>query len=162
LRRKRVIFSAYLPLSNKRTSPKKSLSVILRSMNESFQYMNYIRPDWAPPGWLFGPVWAVLYTVIAVSFAAVFWAAWKKEIPRKVAIPFALNLVFNFTFTWIQFGLQNNPLAFIDIILVLATIIWSMKVVWSHKRWVAYAQIPYLIWVLFATVLQASVTYLNL
>lgn len=130
-------------------------------MNESLQYQNFIRPDWAPPGWLFGPVWSVLYIIIAISFATVFWLAWKKEIPRSAAVPFGLNLFFNFIFTWIQFGLQNNPLALVDIILVLVTIIWSMKAVWPYKKWIAYAQIPYLLWVSFATVLQASVTYLN-
>jgi len=131
-------------------------------MNESLQYMNFVRPDWAPPAWIFGPVWAVLYVIIAVSFAAVFWSIWKKEIPGRVAVPFVLNLIFNFAFTWIQFGLENNPLAFVDIVLVLITIVWLMKVIWPYKKWVAYAQVPYLIWVSFATLLQASVTYLNL
>jgi len=122
-------------------------------MNESFQYMNYIRPDWAPPGWLFGPVWAVLYTVIAVSLLQ-FLGCMEKKNPQEGRDSICTQPCFNFTFTWIQFGLQNNPLAFIDIILVLATIIWSMKVVWSHKRWVAYAQIPYSSGVLFATVFR--------
>lgn len=130
-------------------------------MNESLQYQNFIRPDWAPPAWLFGPVWSVLYIIIGITFATVFWLVIQKKIPEKVAIPFMLNLFFNFIFTWIQFGLQNNLLALIDIIFVLGTIIWSMKAVWPHKKWVAFAQIPYMLWVLFATILQATVTYLN-
>ncbi len=125
-------------------------------------YKELIRPEWAPPAWLFSPVWTVLYIIIAISFGVVFYKAWKKEIPRKVTLPFALNLVFNFAFTPIQFGLQNNLLASVDIILVVATLIWALKAIWPHLRWVSYANIPYLLWGLFATTLQFTITYLNM
>lgn len=125
-------------------------------------YSTLIRPSWAPPSWLFGPVWTVLYTGIAISFGRVFYLAWKKKLPSRVALPFALNLLFNLAFSPIQFGLKNNFLAAIDILLVLITIIWAMKAVHKHVRWVALIQIPYLLWVSFATVLQISITYLNL
>lgn len=131
-------------------------------MNQARMYMEIIRPDWAPPAWLFGPVWSVLYTLIFISFGYVFLLAIKKEIPSKVALPFILNLIFNFLFTPIQFGLENLPLASIDIILVLITIIWSMKAIWRHRKWIAYIQIPYLLWVSFATLLQLTITYLNI
>jgi len=78
-----------------------------------------------------------------------------------VALPFLLNLIFNFAFTPIQFGLKNNYLAALDILLVLATLIWAMAVIYPHARWIAYIQIPYLLWVSFATVLQLTITYLN-
>ena len=87
---------------------------------------------------------------------------WKKEIKLIVALPFILNLVFNFAFTPLQFGLQNNYLAALDILLVLGTLIWGMVVIWPRVRWVAYMQIPYLLWVSFATVLQLTITFLNL
>ena len=126
-------------------------------------YEQLVRPEWAPPSWLFGPVWTVLYSVIAISFGIVFYAVWKKQIPRSVAVPFILNIVFNAAFTPLQFGLQNNLLAAIDILLVLATIIWMLVAIWPHKRYrfIAYLQIPYLIWVSFASVLQLTITYLN-
>lgn len=78
-----------------------------------------------------------------------------------MALPFILNLFFNFIFTYIQFGLKNNPLASVDILLVLATLVWAMLAIWPHARWVTYAQIPYVLWVSFATVLQLTITYLN-
>lgn len=124
-------------------------------------YQELIKPVWAPPAWLFGPVWTVLYSIIAVSFGTVFYKAFTKHIPWTVAIPFALNLVFNFAFTPLQFGLKNNLLAAIDVLLVLGTLIWALVAVWPHLRWVVYANIPYLLWVSFATVLQLTITYLN-
>ena len=130
-------------------------------MNTFTSYQELIRPSWAPPSWLFGPVWSVLYILIAVSFGKVFLMAYKKEIALAIALPFILNLIFNFAFTPIQFGLRNNLLAAVDIIFVLATLIWAMIAIWSHLRWVTYLQIPYLLWVSFATVLQLTITFLN-
>ena len=127
-------------------------------------YSRLIKPFWSPPAWLFGPVWTVLYAIIAVSFGTVFYKAFTKQIAWIVALPFALNLIFNFAFTPLQFGLKNNLLAAVDILLVLATLIWAMYAVWRASaplRWVVYANIPYFLWVLFATILQLTITYLN-
>lgn len=128
-------------------------------------YQQLIKPFWAPPAWLFGPVWTVLYTIIAVSFGTVFYKAFRKQVPWMVALPFGLNLVFNFAFTPIQFGLKNNLLASLDILLVVGTLIWALYAVWTtvpKLRWVVYVNIPYLLWGTFATVLQLTITYLNL
>jgi len=130
--------------------------------NTYIWYQTLIKPSWAPPSWLFGPVWTLLYAIIAVTFGAVFYKVIKGQLPKKIAAPFLLNLVFNFSFTPIQFGLQNNFLAAIDILLVLGTLVWALMAVWHQMRWVVYANIPYLAWVLFATVLQLTITYLNL
>lgn len=130
-------------------------------MNEMSEYTNYIKPEWAPPGWLFGPVWTVLYIIIAITFITVAVKVWKKEWPVSVLWPYILNLFFNFAFTPLQFGLNNNLLASADIVLVLLTLIWTMYVVWPRARWITYALIPYLLWVSFATVLQITITSLN-
>jgi benzodiazapine receptor len=124
-------------------------------------YQQLIKPSWSPPAYLFGPVWTFLYILIAVSFGQVFIMVWQKRLPLIVALPFILNLIFNFSFTPLQFGLKNNLLAAIDILLVLGTLIWAMAVVYPHLQWVAYIQIPYLLWVCFATILQLTVTFLN-
>ncbi len=81
-----------------------------------------------------------------------------------VALPFVLNLIFNFAFTPLQFGLKNNLLASIDILLVLGTLIWALISLWhasAELRWVVYVNIPYCLWVMFATGLQLTITYLN-
>ncbi len=124
-------------------------------------YSQLIKPTWSPPAWLFGPVWTFLYILIAISFGKVFWMLFQKQISFTVALPFILNLIFNFAFTSIQFGLKNNFLAGIDILLVLGTLIWAIIVIYPYAPWISYIQIPYLLWVSFATVLQLTVTYLN-
>ena len=127
-------------------------------------YSQLVKPSWAPPAWVFGPVWTLLYAIIAVSFGTVFYKAIPHQIPWLVALPFALNLIFNFAFTPLQFGLQNNLLAAADILLVLGTLIWALAAVWRSAprlRWVVYVNVPYLLWVAFATSLQLTITYLN-
>ncbi len=124
-------------------------------------YAQLIRPAFAPPAWVFGPVWSVLYVIIAISFGYVLWLAIKRRLPWTTLLPFVLNLVFNVAYTPIQFGLKNNPLASVDIVLLLGTLIWSLVVIWPRVRWVAYVNIPYLLWVAFATVLQLTITVLN-
>ena len=131
-------------------------------MNKAYnRYSTLIKPSWSPPSWIFGPVWAFLYAIIAVTFGAVFWKAFNGKIPWLVALPFVLNLIFNFTFTYFQFGLKNNLLAAADILLILGTLIWALIAVWPYANWVTYANFPYLLWVLFATFLQLTITYLN-
>jgi len=124
-------------------------------------YQQLVKPSWAPPSWVFGPVWTFLYILIAISFGKVFLMAWQKQIPWIIVLPFVLNLIFNFAFTPIQFGLQNNILAAIDIVLVLVTLIWAVTSIYPYAPWIAYMQAPYLLWVSIATVLQFTVTYLN-
>jgi len=82
-------------------------------------------------------------------------------IPAISVLPFALNLIFNVAFTPLQFGLENNLLAAIDIILVLVTLGWALYAIYPYAAWVTYVNIPYFVWVSFATVLQLSITYLN-
>jgi len=125
-------------------------------------YASLIKPAWAPPAEVFGPVWTVLYVIIAITFGYIFFRALAKKLPWSVALPFALNLVFNFAFTPLQFGLQSNLLAAADILLVFGTLVWALVAVWPHHRWIAFANIPYLLWVAFATALQLTITLLNL
>jgi translocator protein len=126
-----------------------------------YWYQSLIKPSWAPPADVFSPAWALLYTIIAFSFGYVFYKAYKGELPTKVALIFLLNLCFNFAFPVVQFELQNNLLASLDILLVLGTLVWAMVSIYRYAAWVAMVNVPYLLWVSFATVLQFTVTYLN-
>ena len=130
--------------------------------NTATWYQQLVKPNWAPPSWLFGPVWTLLYAIIAVSFGYVGFIFFKGRISFLTLLPFILNLVFNVAFTPIQFGLKNNWLASLDILLVLGTLIWALIAIYPHVRWVSYVNIPYLLWVSFATVLQLTITMLNL
>jgi tryptophan-rich sensory protein len=85
----------------------------------------------------------------------------RNRIPFTILLPFILNLLFNFAFTSIQFGLKNNFLAAVDILLTLGTLIWAIIVIYPFQHWISFLQIPYLLWVSFATALQLTITYLN-
>lgn len=124
-------------------------------------YQSLVKPSWAPDVVVFGRVWSVLYAIIIVTFGFVMIKLVGKQIPFKVGLPFILNIIFNLSFTYFQFGLRNNYLALVDIVLVLITLIWALIAIFPYFRWVAVANIPYLVWVGIATTLQISITYLN-
>lgn len=130
-------------------------------MNAYDWYAQLKKPSWAPPASVFGPVWTVLYIGIAISFGAALVMAINGTISWFLLLPFILNLIANFLFTPIQFELRNNTLACIDIIAVLATLLWATVSIYPYAAWISYSQIPYLLWVSFATGLQISITFLN-
>lgn len=124
-------------------------------------YKTQMKPAWAPPSYIFSPVWSILYTIIAITFGTVFYKAYNNMIPHHVIVPFVLNLIFNLSFTYLQFTLKNNFLASIDIILILGTLIWAIFIIAPYIKWVAIANLPYLAWVTFAMVLQLTITWMN-
>ena len=125
-------------------------------------YNSLEKPSWTPAPGTIGFIWQILYPVILISFGFVFLQAFRGKVSWVVALPFAINLVANVIFTPIQFGLRSLPLAALDILVVWSTILWCMIAVWPHYKVVALAQVPYLIWVSIATVLQLSITFWNL
>ncbi|MCX6783804.1 MAG: tryptophan-rich sensory protein [candidate division WWE3 bacterium] len=136
------------------------VKVIQANKNYSW-YAKLKKPAWAPPSWLFGPVWSVLYLIIAVTFGFVFFKAWQGQLPRFIVISFIINLISNLIFTPLQFGLRNNLAAAIDIFIVLLSLVVSLSFIYPFIPLIAWLLIPYLLWVSFATVLQLTVTYLN-
>lgn len=133
----------------------------MSSTPTSSWYSQLIKPTWAPPAYIFSPVWRILYAIIAITFGTVFYQVYNNMIPKHVLLPFVLNLIFNLSFPYIQFDLQNNFLASIDILLILGTLIWAVVVIYPYIKWVAIANLPYLAWVTFATVLQLTITWMN-
>ncbi len=133
----------------------------MKKYSTTSRYINLRKPSWAPPGWVFGPARTVLYIMIIISFGKVFILTLQQEIGFMIALPFLLNLIFNFIFSFFQFKLKNNILATIDILLILFTIIRCMQSIYPYVHWVTYMQIPYLLRVGFATILQITITYLN-
>lgn len=133
----------------------------MNSSSTAAWYAQLIKPFFAPPSWLFGPVWAVLYVVIVISFGYVLVQCLRRKLAFRVLLPFLLNLLFNAAYSPIQFGLRNNLLASVDIVLILGTLLWALSAIWRPARWVALVNVPYLLWVAFATLLQLSITWLN-
>jgi benzodiazapine receptor len=133
----------------------------MKKNQNASQYGRYRKPSWAPPSWLFAPVWSVLYVLIAISFGYVAYLYFTEGLPFIVLVPFVLNLIFNALFTFFQFRIRNFTLAAVDVLLVLVTLAWAMVVIYPIAAWVTYINILYLAWVSFATVLQLTVTFMN-
>ena len=124
-------------------------------------YQELVKPSWAPAAPVFGIVWSILYPIIIVAYGYVIYRVVRGEFPASLLLPVLINIAANVAFTPIQFGLRNLILAEIDIVIVLATIVWSMMAIWPHSRWASLALTPYLVWVSIATALQTSITWLN-
>jgi len=130
-------------------------------MDAANWYQNLIKPSWAPPSMLFGMAWSILYFLIILSFSYVGIIFYQKKISFLILLPFILNLIFNIAFSTLQFGLKDNLLSAVDILLVLVTLIWAMIAIWKYEKVIAYINIPYLLWIIFTAVLQFNITYLN-
>lgn len=124
-------------------------------------YDSLIKPSWTPAPGVIGTIWTILYPVIFATYGYVAYRVFRGEIPASVLLPIVVNLAANFAFTPIQFGMRNLPLATLDIVIVLATIVWSMIAIWPHSRIASLALTPYLAWVATASVLQVSITLAN-
>lgn len=130
-------------------------------MNWMDWYQSLLKPDWTPAPSTISLIWQILYPIIAVSFGYVFVQIGRAKLPKSMAVPFAINLITNLSFTPLLFGLKNLLLATLDILLVWSTILWIMIVIWPRFRWVALVQVPYFVWVSVATVLQISIFWMN-
>ena len=130
------------------------------SVNAATFYAELVRPAWAPPGWLFGPVWITLYTLMAVAA----WQVWRQGGfgAARVALPlFLAQLLINAAWSWLFFGWQLGLFAFLDILLLLLLIVATVVAFWRHSRLAGALLLPYLLWVGFAALLNFSVWQLN-
>jgi len=123
-------------------------------------YAQLRKPAWNPPGWLFGPVWTALYTMMAVAA----WLVWRLggfPAQRKALGFFLLQLLLNAAWSPLFFGLHNPALAFAEIVLLWLAIFGAMLAFWK-AHWIAGALLlPYLAWVTFAAVLNFTLWQLN-
>ena len=124
-------------------------------------YESLYKPTWTPDPATISLIWQILYPIIAFSFSYVFLRALRGKIPWSVALPFAINLVANLAFTPIFFSLRSLVLSSVDIVVVLATLVWGMVMLWNFHRWIVFLLSPYLIWVVIATYLQFAITQKN-
>ena len=123
-------------------------------------YETLQRPRLTPPDWVFGPVWTLLYVMIAVSIF-LFIRKYKSENSYGIYALIVLHLIFNFSWTGIFFGLKAPGLALIDILLLDISLVLMIRYFWQTDVVSSILLWPYLIWVLFATYLNASFYILN-
>ncbi|MFI5735504.1 TspO/MBR family protein [Kribbella sp. NPDC051587] len=121
------------------------------------QYGGLNQPSWAPPSWLFGPVWTVLYVMIAISG----WLVWRRTGWSAELIPYGVQLVLNAAWTPLFFGAGLRGLALIDIVLMWLAIGWTVLRFRAVHPPAALLLAPYWLWVTFATALNAAIWSMN-
>ena len=128
---------------------------LFTSGNTDSSWYTQNKPSFNPPNWVFGPVWTVLYILIALSLYFV-WIKAKRNEKKKVALIFGINLIANALWSYLFFEARNPSLAFIDLLAIFGTIIGMMIVSGKIEKKSAWLLVPYLLWVAFAGILNFS------
>ncbi|HEY1059021.1 MAG TPA: TspO/MBR family protein [Limnobacter sp.] len=130
------------------------------SVNAASFYANLVRPEWSPPGWLFGPVWTALYILMGISV----WLVWKQSpsARRTGALEwFVAQLLVNGLWSWLFFAWNLGLWAFVDVVLLLVLIACTVRAFWPLNKLATILLLPYLAWVGFASILTWSVWRAN-
>lgn len=130
------------------------------SANAGDFYLELVRPPWAPPGWLFGPVWSLLYALMGVS-AWLVWRARGFAGARSSLLLFIVQLAANALWTWLFFVWREGAWAFGEIVLLWLLIAATIGLFWRISRFAALLLAPYLGWVSFACALSFATWRLN-
>ena len=123
-------------------------------------YANLAKPSWTPPSWVFGPVWSVLYLLMAISA----WQVWRRTGLRTAMVPLALfgiQLVLNVAWSGLFFGLRRPGAALIEIVLLWVAILATMIAFRQRSALAGWLMLPYLAWVSFAVALNLAIWNLN-
>lgn len=123
-------------------------------------YEQLVQPGWAPPAWLFGPVWTVLYAMMGVA-AWLVWRAVGLSANRAALGLFAVQLAFNALWTWLFFAWHLGAWALADIAVLGLLIVATIVCFWRVRPLAGALLVPYLLWVCFATGLNYAVWQLN-
>jgi tryptophan-rich sensory protein len=123
-------------------------------------YALLVRPAWAPPASVFGPVWTLLYALMAIA-AWLIWNERKVRFARIALTLFGLQLIVNALWSWLFFGWSRGGLAFVDIVVLWILICATLVLFWRIRPWAGLVLTPYLAWVTFAAVLNYRLWQLN-
>lgn len=132
----------------------------LASASAGSFFMELDRPLWAPPAWLFGPAWTVLYLLMGVAS----WLVWRKggfSDARLALTLYGVQLVLNGLWTWLFFVMRSGSLAFIEIIILWILILATLIAFWRKNKLAGLMLVPYLIWVAYASALTFSLWQRN-
>ncbi len=132
----------------------------IASVNAPDFYAELIRPEWSPPAWLFGPVWTVLYALMAIAA----WLVWREKgfAGARLAMGlFVAQLIVNALWSWLFFAWQQGTMALVDIGLLWGLIVATIVAFWRIKPAAGLLLTPYLAWVSFAAALNFALVRLN-
>ena len=122
-------------------------------------YITLIKPSFNPPNYLFGPVWTTLYIIMGISFYMI-WSSAKINKNKLIGI-YLFQLVLNFLWSFIFFKYHAIGIAAIEIVVLWLSILTMIIMFYKNNKWAALINIPYLLWVSFASVLNISIYLLN-
>jgi translocator protein len=137
-----------------------AIGSVLTAMGQPEWYDTLRKPEWTPPGWLFGPVWTALFFAMAIAA----WRVWTRTGWAGIRGPlglFLVQLALNVAWSGIFFGLRMPGLAFFAIVVLAAVIAATLVAFWRVSRLAGWLMVPYLLWVLFAAALNLSIWQLN-
>lgn len=137
-----------------------TLSGIANANSISTWYTTLNKPSFNPPNYLFGPVWTILYLLMGISLYLIV-STTKSEVRTTALIIFGIQLLLNFSWSFVFFYFQSPGIALVVIIALLIGIVLMILYFSRLSPTAAYLQVPYLLWVSFATVLNGAVWYLN-
>lgn len=131
----------------------------LASADAGSFYQQLQRPTWAPPGWLFGPVWTLLYLMMGVAA----WLVWQRRsaLSTRALILFLAQLGANVLWTWLFFVWRLGLAAFVEIVVLWCLVLATLIVFWRVRPLAGLLLVPYLAWVSFATALSYTIWQLN-
>ncbi|MSU47339.1 MAG: tryptophan-rich sensory protein [Lacunisphaera sp.] len=117
------------------------------------------KPDWNPPGWVFGPVWTILYVLMGVAI----WRAWRAGGPavRGLVAGYFVQLGLNALWPVLFFGLRQPAWALLEILVLWGFLVWLQAGLWRAEKAAGALWLPYVLWVTFATVLNTAIVRLN-
>lgn len=136
-----------------------ALGGLLTASSVSTWYPDLQKPPWNPPSSVFGPVWTALYIAMAASY----WLVYRERGfgARRAAFLFALQLALNLLWSALFFGLQQPAWALVEIVLLLVAIAATAVEFRKHSALAAALLVPYLLWVAYASTLNAAIAWLN-
>lgn len=137
------------------------LGAVTTATGGSEWYQNLAKPVFNPPSWVFGPVWTLLYALMGVAAYIVWKRGSHRYVVKQALAVFAVQLFLNAIWTPIFFGVHQVGLALLVIVLLWASILATMVLFYQRSRLACWLLLPYLLWVSFATVLNASIWFLN-
>ena len=137
-----------------------SISGILSGSGLTEWYYTLNKPSFQPPSWVFGPAWTTLYTLMGIAVARI-WRKPTSPLKTQALKIFISQFIINLIWSPVFFAFRQPLIALLVIIIMWVLILWTIRIFKKLDPLAAYLLIPYILWVSFATILNASIVYLN-
>ncbi|HRH22552.1 MAG TPA: tryptophan-rich sensory protein [Candidatus Paceibacterota bacterium] len=124
-------------------------------------YATLTRPELAPPNWVFGPVWTLLFILMGIASFLIFQKGYERRDVRIALSLYGAQLILNLLWSLLFFGARNPGLAFAEIVVLWLVLFLTIKKFWPLSKTSAYLLVPYILWVSFAGYLNYSIWILN-